>query len=145
MEHFTLSGRVLFPDGVLRAGEITLDGARIVDVRATDTSDRDIIAPGFVDLQVNGAFGHDLSANPDSMFHVASALLPTGVTAFLPTIITSQLETYQRAFAQIAKRKAQIPTNQPTNDPTFNFQLSTSNLHSRILGLHLEGPYLSPQ
>jgi N-acetylglucosamine-6-phosphate deacetylase len=129
MDQMTLTGRVLFPDGVLRAGEVTLEGDSIAAVHTRDTTDKEIIAPGFIDLQVNGSFGHDLTANPETMFHVASALLQTGVTAYLPTIITSPLDTYRKAFDALS--------------PLSLF--AKQGRQARILGLHLEGPYLSPK
>ena len=49
-------------------------------------------APGFIDLQFNGGFGHDFTDDPASIWHVAAQLPQYGVTAFLPTVITSPLE-----------------------------------------------------
>jgi N-acetylglucosamine-6-phosphate deacetylase len=135
MESLMLRGRVLFPDGVLRDGEVTIEGDSIVGVAEVEngpvpkpSAAHQIIAPGFIDLQVNGAFGHDFTADPETIHAVAAALTATGVTAFLPTIITSPLETYTKAFAALAPRATAAPPKE-----------------ARILGWHLEGPYLSPQ
>jgi N-acetylglucosamine-6-phosphate deacetylase len=135
MESLTLHGRVLFPDGVLRDGDVYIEGDRIVGVAEVEIgsgpspfSNQNIIAPGFIDLQVNGAFGHDFTTNPETIHAVAAALTSTGVTAFLPTIITSPLETYGRAFAALAPQ-----------------MIAAWPQGARILGWHLEGPYLSPQ
>ncbi|HET6316119.1 MAG TPA: hypothetical protein VFG86_06660, partial [Chloroflexota bacterium] len=98
----TLAGRVLFPDGVLRAGQVTSEHGVIVDVQQDDAAATTIIAPGFIDLQVNGAFGVDLTAEPEKVFHLASALLQTGVSAYLPTIISAPLATYRRAFEALS-------------------------------------------
>ena len=127
MDSVTLSGQLLFPDGVLRAGHVDLEDGSIAGVRAGETAETQIIAPGFVDLQVNGGFGVDLTAEPEKVYHLASALLPTGVTAYLPTIISSPLDTYRRAF--------------DTLSPLSLF--GRAGRQARILGLHLEGPYLS--
>ena len=128
MDRLTLAGRVLFPDGVLRAGQVTSEHGVIVDVRQDDAAATTIIAPGFIDLQVNGAFGVDLTAEPEKVFHLASALLQTGVSAYLPTIISAPLATYRRAFEALSTRSL----------------FGRSGRQARILGLHLEGPYLSP-
>ncbi len=128
MDRVTLEGQVLFPDGVLRAGQVDIAGGAIADVRAGETGETQIIAPGFIDLQVNGAFGVDLTAEPEKVYHLASALLPTGVTAYLPTIISSPLDVYRRAFEALS--------------PLSLF--GRSGRQARVLGLHLEGPYLSP-
>src|SRR5215475_1762560 len=55
------------------------------------------LAPGFIDLQINGAFGLDFTALPESIWEVAARLPRYGVTSFLPTVITSPLETVEHA------------------------------------------------
>jgi N-acetylglucosamine-6-phosphate deacetylase len=82
--------------------------------------------PGFVDLQVNGFAGVDfLDAGSDGYIKAGRALARTGVTSYQPTFITSSLETYRRAL----KEAAALPPN--PGGP-------------RVLGIHLEGPFLSP-
>ncbi len=129
MGGLTLRGQVLFPDGTLRPGEVEIAGAHIAVVRALDNAPDEIVAPGFIDLQVNGAYGEDFTANPETIYHVAARLLQTGVTAFLPTIITAPPETYRRAFDVLS--------------PLSLFARDWRQ--ARVLGLHLEGPYLSPR
>ena len=85
-----------------------------------------IMAPGFIDLQLNGGFGHDFTENPETIWEVARQLPQYGVTSFLPTIITSPLETVAKAQAMLA-------------NPPEGWQGATP------LGLHLEGPFLNPQ
>ena len=85
-----------------------------------------LLAPGFIDLQFNGAFGHDLTHSPQSLWRVASQLPRHGVTSFLPTIITSPLSTV---------RLAQEIWHQ---GPPEGFN------GSRAIGLHVEGPFLNP-
>ena len=48
-----------------------------------------IAAPGFLDVQFNGAFGLDFTDQPQTIWEVAAHLPRYGVTAFLPTIVTS--------------------------------------------------------
>lgn len=85
-----------------------------------------ILAPGFVDLQINGAFGHDFTRDPAAIWHVASQLPRYGVTTFLPTIITSPPAAIAAA-------------QQALQQPPAAFQ------GAHPLGLHLEGPFLNPQ
>ncbi len=85
-----------------------------------------IMAPGFIDLQLNGGFGDDFTESPDTIWEVARQLPQYGVTSFLPTIITSPLETVIKA--------QNVLKNQPKD-----WQGATP------LGLHLEGPFLNPQ
>ena len=98
MDPLKLTGQVLFPDGVLRPGEVTISDGLIADVRALESAPDQIIAPGFIDLQLNGGYGHDFTANPETIYHVAAHVLQTGVTAYLPTIITAPLESFRRAL-----------------------------------------------
>src|SRR5580765_5542772 len=83
------------------------------------------LAPGFIDLQVNGGGGVLLNDQPtaDGMRAIAKAHRRYGTTACLPTLITDARETMQAA---IAAARA----------------LAGSD---GVLGLHLEGPFISPQ
>jgi N-acetylglucosamine-6-phosphate deacetylase len=80
--------------------------------------------PGYVDLQVNGAFGIDLAAEPERLWELAALLPRAGVTTFLPTITTSRPGTVERAQAALADRPAGFVGAHPA-------------------GLHLEGPMLA--
>lgn len=78
---------------------------------------------GFFDLQVNGFAGVDFNApgcTPDRLRGAIEALTATGVTRFLPTLITSSLERFASCARSI---------------------LSCS--HPAIAGIHMEGPYIS--
>ncbi|PWK70561.1 N-acetylglucosamine-6-phosphate deacetylase [Aminobacter sp. AP02] len=84
-----------------------------------------IVAPGFIDLQVNGGGGLMLNDKPDvdTLDIICKAQMPFGTTAVLPTLITDSREITRStlaAGAEAARRKM----------PGF-------------LGLHLEGPHLS--
>jgi N-acetylglucosamine-6-phosphate deacetylase len=93
--------------------------ARVVDVTGM------IVSPGFIDVQINGGWGHDFTSDPDSIATVAARLPETGVTTFLPTVITSTPD--RRAAARRALRNADVPTTS-----------------AMPLGLHYEGPAISP-
>lgn len=81
---------------------------------------------GFVDLQVNGAFGHDFTSEPATIWEVARHLPQHGVTAFVPTVITSAPATAREALAVLAQ------------GPPRGWS------GAKPLGLHLEGPMISP-
>jgi N-acetylglucosamine-6-phosphate deacetylase len=85
-----------------------------------------VVAPGLIDLQCNGAGGIDLTAEPERLWEVAAILPRWGVTAWLPTIVTSPEEVRQRALAALA---ASPPTP----------------FGAAPLGLHFEGPFLAPE
>lgn len=85
-----------------------------------------ILAPGFMDAQLNGAFGDDFTANPETIWRVAEKLPRYGVTGFLPTIITCPLEKIDAARHVLKQRPPDFRGAEP-------------------LGLHVEGPFLNPQ
>jgi N-acetylglucosamine-6-phosphate deacetylase len=107
----------------LVAGDVEVVDGRIAAVGLAGGG-RGLAAPGFVDLQVNGFGGVDfLDADADGYRRAGEALLETGVTAYLPTLITSPEE-------QLLAALAEVPTN---------------GVRPRVLGVHLEGPFLSPE
>jgi N-acetylglucosamine-6-phosphate deacetylase len=108
-------------------GQITAVGAGPPpgdpDIRLADG----VLVPGLVDLQVNGYFGVDLAeADPGGWARVVERLPETGTTAFLPTYITAPVA----GLAESLRKARKIGSAAPTG--------------ARILGVHLEGPFLSP-
>jgi len=97
-----------------------------------DFGGTDIYAcPGFFDPQVNGFAGVDFNGprlTPEGLHHAALALASTGVTRFLPTLITCSQE---RMVCQL-----KILADALRQDPL---------LRKMCLGIHLEGPYISPE
>ena len=86
-----------------------------------------MLLPGFIELQLNGGFGMDFTENPGSIWRVGRLLPRYGVTTFLPTIITSPLETVERAMRVVVSGR---PADYRGAEP---------------LGLHVEGPFLNPR
>jgi N-acetylglucosamine-6-phosphate deacetylase len=118
---------------VLAPGYVRVAGGVITDVgegRPGDTPDLTlsggILAPGLIDLQVNGYFGHDLADADEAGWRTVTGRLPeTGVTAFLPTFITAPVETLAAALRHTKRLLPGLPAG------------------SRVLGVHVEGPFLS--
>lgn len=129
---------VLTPAGLLSEGAVLIEGDRLAAVgqasevecppgaQVVEGGGR-LLVPGFLDLQINGAFGHDFTAEPATIWAAAARLPQYGVTAFLPTIITAPPAT-------IASAQAVLRAGPP---PGFSGSLP--------LGLHLEGPFLNPE
>ncbi len=132
MDAFAVRGQLLLGNQLVE-GAVVIEGARIAAVlrgpRDSDLPSRvvdaGIVAPGLIDLQVNGGFGEEVGDDPAALRHLAAQLPRTGVTAFLPTLITSPQELYPAAFAALTSAHGAAG--------------------ARVLGLHLEGPFLSPQ
>jgi N-acetylglucosamine-6-phosphate deacetylase len=123
------------PDtGILSPGYVVISDGQIADVgegkppRPADFAAPDgILVPGFVDLQVNGYFGEELmAARADGWAEVVQRLPATGTTAFLPTFITAPLDQLTAAFRSAASFLPKVPFG------------------ARVLGIHLEGPFISP-
>ena len=109
--------------GELVPGDVDVEDGRIVAVGLAHGPRGRIAIPGFVDLQVNGYGGVDfLAASSDDYCRAGEALLLAGVTAYQPTFITS-------AEKSIVEALREMPAEAPG---------------PRILGAHLEGPFLSP-
>lgn len=130
MTTLTLSGPTLLPRGEIAPTTITVHAGEITAVApgldaGADLVTGGVIAPGFIDLQVNGAYGCDFTLEPSSIAPVAARLPETGVTAFLPTCITSPIESYP-AWLDAAQ------------------QAATDARGARVPGVHLEGIYFSP-
>ena len=109
-------------DGALVPGDVEVVEDRITRVGLATGNGRGIAVPGFIDLQVNGFGGVDfLEADADGYRRAGEALLETGVTGYLPTLITTPEDELVAAMREIP-----IVAEGP-----------------RILGIHLEGPFLS--
>ena len=127
---FSVAGRLLL-DGRLAEGAVVVDGGRIVEVREGTAGDLPaprlkaaIVSPGLVDLQCNGAFGLEVGGDPAALAELARRLPSTGVTTFLPTVISSDAAAYRAAAAAWGAARGAAGAAMP--------------------GLHLEGPLLAP-
>lgn len=126
-----LCGPVLQADGQVIEASLFISGGKIASISpgrdpGADLALDGLITPGLIDLQVNGAYGYDFTNDAATVSQVARRLPETGVTAFMPTVITSQFDAYPARLAEI--REAMRAEGQD---------------QARILGVHLEGPYLS--
>src|SRR5512134_523782 len=100
-------GRII---GTERTVSITTRGEFINSLDADPSDDSDVpginvaglvVAPGLIDIQINGAHGFDFTSDPASIWRVGARLPEHGVSAFLPTIITSPPEAIDAARAAI--------------------------------------------
>ncbi len=109
--------------------EVVADPAGRLDQSAFDESLR--IAPGFIDIQVNGFAGIDFNHSDfsgDDLVDVCRQMLTTGVTRFCPTLITAEHELLARNIAEILKASKKHRL-----------------VRDMVLGIHLEGPYINAE
>lgn len=125
-------GTVLTPSGWTTKGLTVADGLVLADGDPAQAKTANIlnasglrVVPGFVDLQVNGGWGIDFASDPSRIWEVGSRLAETGVTSWLPTLVTSAPNNLPRALAALKNRPADWTGAEP-------------------LGWHLEGPWLNP-
>jgi N-acetylglucosamine-6-phosphate deacetylase len=132
-----IHGNVLTPTGIIKEGAIYIKDNRIDAVGKTKAvqipqeavvlhAHGYLVAPGFIDAHIHGGDGYDfMSDTPGDIEAILSWLATTGVTGVYPTIATSPLEEQLRAI----KTLRQIQKRKPSG--------------AAILGVHLEGPYIS--
>ncbi|KZF19573.1 carbohydrate esterase family 9 protein [Xylona heveae TC161] len=123
----SLTGRILHQQEAFYEYGVSPD--QVVDLQGK------IISPGFIDVQLNGAFGVDFSVVPENIADYAKGLaylnknlIRTGVTAYLPTLTSQRREVYHQAL--------------PYLGPTGGRRAAQEG--SESLGAHCEGPFLSP-
>lgn len=132
-EPIILCGQYLSPGGQIETGCVYMHDGKIAEVRPGSPAvsgahllpDGAVILPGFIELQINGAFGVDLTETPSGVELLSRRLPERGVTTFLPTIVTSAIDWYPSMLA--------------------NLDLTPAPGGAVPLGLHLEGPFLNPQ
>jgi N-acetylglucosamine-6-phosphate deacetylase len=107
-------------------GDLVVDGGEITDVGAAPAGSRGTAVPGFVDVQVNGFAGTDFAtAGVEGYRTAAAAMAAFGVTSYQPTYICLPEHSYPEALAVAAEARRSVGA-------------------PRLLGVHLEGPFLSP-
>ena len=113
---------------------VIVEGARIVSVtpyaeRPRDRGEVDLggglLAPGFIDVQVNGGGGALMNDDPsvDVVVRIAESHRKYGTVGVMPTLVTDTPETMRTAIAAVRGARKRSPS---------------------VLGIHLEGPFLDP-
>jgi N-acetylglucosamine-6-phosphate deacetylase len=128
-----LQGHVLTPHGFVR-GLLRAEGGRIATVEGAAVEEAEVresplplILPGFIDLHVHGGGGHDTMAGGDAVRELARTHARHGTTSLLATTMTAPRAEIEAALRALA---AQVHTRAPGA--------------ARVLGVHLEGPYINP-
>jgi N-acetylglucosamine-6-phosphate deacetylase len=122
-------GRTIFSGEPI---EVEFDGTitHVDPVLGRDTGSLTWLAPGFIDLQVNGFAGVDYNSPAASIEDIGASirmLFSTGVTRFFPTVITGDPELMLGAMRNLAHARETLPEG------------------PAIEGIHVEGPHISPE
>jgi len=122
LTHESITGWLLVEDDIIRAfgTDTPPDADQIID------ANNHILAPGFIDIHVHGAVGHDtMDADDNGLRQMAKFFAEQGVTSFLPTTWTAPRKAILASMQAIKTLQ-----NQPIDGAT-------------IIGAHMEGPYLN--
>lgn len=120
-------GSILVEDG-----KITYVGSMmsISDAKVIELDHCDCIVPGFIDIHIHGASGADvMDATKEALQTMASVLPQEGTTSFLATTMTAPVDYIERAVRNVA----------------HYMQFHNQPGEAEVLGIHLEGPFLSPK
>ena len=129
-----IQAHVLTPTGWLRgsvqvaAGRIhAIDGTAQTEVQARADTTRALLVPGFVDLHLHGGGGADTMDGGDAITRIAQLHARHGTTSLLATTMTAPLAEIEAALRALAPACQQRAPGA-----------------ARVLGVHLEGPYIHP-
>jgi N-acetylglucosamine-6-phosphate deacetylase len=127
--------RLLRGNEFIEYPRITVDDGHITSIHsrrkseAGDAYPEATLVPAYLNIHVHGAVGHDvMEGTPEALRTIGAALAGHGVGAYYPTTITSSTEETLRALDMIAA----VIERAPSTDAAVP------------LGIHLEGPFLSP-
>ena len=125
-DEIVLGKAVLFTDkieGIVDESEIPA-GAEIIDAEGG------YVSPGLIELHIHGYLGKDVcDASEESIRIISKGLLENGVTGYLPTTMTVDMEVIKGAIESVRALMAESTT------PEFD--------GTTILGVHAEGPFIS--
>ncbi len=126
---------IVLPDRILSPGTVVIEGDRIVEVAPGGGSELHghYVVPGFIDVHVHGANGHDTLDSSESVGAIASFLPRHGTTAFCPTSIACAPEVLRRLLSSIAALRP--PAGAVRERPP----------HARVLPAHLESNFINPE
>ncbi len=130
-----INGKVITPYRIIQNGSILVDEGRIVGIEPGDVLFKDAevldangmyVSPGFIDMHTHGAGGHDFMDGTVNAFLGAVEMHAShGTTSLVPTTLTSRMDELKHTLS-IFKEASQ-----------------KNESGSKMLGLHLEGPYFS--
>jgi len=130
----TLSGQILTPAGFVR-GKLRHTDGRVHSIEGEPATQDSVLQsglplhlPGFVDLHVHGGGGHDVMAGGAAVQHIARLHARHGTTSMLATTMTAPRQEIETALRDL---KPWLAQPQPDG--------------ARVLGVHLEGPFINPQ
>ncbi|HWE26717.1 MAG TPA: N-acetylglucosamine-6-phosphate deacetylase, partial [Polyangia bacterium] len=123
-----LTGNILGPTGWVRGRLAFAERIEVVDAVPVDPASNDdpYVLPGFIDLHVHGGGGADLMHGVDAAATVGELHARHGTTALMATTVTSAAVDMEAVVGELGRACVKKPA-----------------AGARLLGVHLEGPYIS--
>ncbi|HEX6509023.1 MAG TPA: N-acetylglucosamine-6-phosphate deacetylase [Chloroflexota bacterium] len=136
MATHVLQGTLVLADRLVEGGQVVVEDGLIQEIvtdgphrQPTDDYGDAYILPGLIDLHVHGIAGADImDGTKEAVDRMARRFAAHGVTGFLATTVTQSLDATRQAIAGILASMDEPQEGQ-----------------ARILGIHLEGPFLNPE
>jgi N-acetylglucosamine-6-phosphate deacetylase len=142
----------LFAPRSLGPGSVLVEGAEIAslyrigeetpDVEAVDLAGA-ALGPGLIDVHTHGADGVELMDGGDAVARMARFYARHGVTGFFPATVTASLEAVQKAMTGVYGMMSE--STRPHPHTPIPPHPHTPTRGARVLGVNLEGPFISPQ
>ncbi|MDP4089464.1 MAG: N-acetylglucosamine-6-phosphate deacetylase [Bacillota bacterium] len=125
--------KIIFDDRI-EEGSVQIKSGKIFKINPTETYGEEImdvgglyLSPGFIDIHIHGAGGSDtMDGTPEAIENISKTIVRFGTTSFLPTTMTCSIEDIRRPIQAAADAK------------------KSGTEGAEILGIHLEGPFISP-
>ena len=137
-----LKGNILMPQGFVAGviefssdGRITSVTGQAIGTQAVRESMAPIVLPGFIDQHVHGGGGHDIMEGGEAASCIAALHAKYGTTSLLATTMTAPTADLEIAFNGLADI---------CNAPRQQGTTGSGSPGARVLGVHLEGPYINP-
>ncbi|KIL49534.1 N-acetylglucosamine-6-phosphate deacetylase [Jeotgalibacillus soli] len=130
--------KIILEDGISLQGDLFIQNGKIQEIAEKLEQKADLVldgtgknwtlVPGFIDLHIHGAAGHDvMDATKEALAGMAQTLPKEGTTSFLATTITQSKEAITKALMMAGHYMNEQPDHG----------------QAEILGIHLEGPFIS--
>lgn len=117
---------IVIEDQIRQLDSLNFDGAVVKNIRTSTVknSNKDLLVPGFIDLQIYGAAGKLFSAEPtiETLQTIETDLLKKGTTSFLICVATNTPQVFNQCIEAVKAHQPQA---------------------KNCLGIHLEGPFLN--
>ncbi|MGL4990631.1 MAG: N-acetylglucosamine-6-phosphate deacetylase [Sarcina sp.] len=118
----------------IETGSVLIKNGKIEKINPTNVSNEEILdanglylAPGFIDVHIHGAGGHDtMDGTLEAINEIAKVIVQRGTTSFTPTTMTVSAEAIVKSMEVIKYAK------------------ENGTDGANVLGAHLEGPFISP-